>query len=152
MKVDIVTSDYIKIYYTGKFQDFTARYIINHNFTSFAIADNQKVLFILTGRAIPTGDLGRTVLFRTATEICDMLNVEEILPSLLAKDVITDRDSQTIRARHKSEGNWRAAVKLLDCLPNKHPHWFKQLLAALEESKHDRLAQLLTFKGHILYT
>ena len=28
-KVDIVTSDDIKIYYTGKFQDFTARYIIN---------------------------------------------------------------------------------------------------------------------------
>ena len=28
VKVDIVTSDYIKIYYTGKFQDFTARYII----------------------------------------------------------------------------------------------------------------------------
>ena len=28
-KVDIVTSDDIKIYYTGKFQDFTTRYIIN---------------------------------------------------------------------------------------------------------------------------
>ena len=28
LKVDIVTSDDIKIY-TGKFQDFTARYIIN---------------------------------------------------------------------------------------------------------------------------
>ena len=27
-KIDIVTSDDIKIYYTGKFQDFTARYII----------------------------------------------------------------------------------------------------------------------------
>ena len=27
--VDIVTSDDIKIYYTGKSQDFTARYIIN---------------------------------------------------------------------------------------------------------------------------
>ena len=29
VKVDIVTSDDIKIYYTGKFQDFTARYIID---------------------------------------------------------------------------------------------------------------------------
>ena len=28
-KVDIVTSDDIKIYHTGKFQDFIARYIIN---------------------------------------------------------------------------------------------------------------------------
>ena len=28
VKVDIVTSDDIKIYYTGKFQDFTAMYII----------------------------------------------------------------------------------------------------------------------------
>ena len=31
MKVDIVTSDDIKIYHTGKFQDFTARYIIKRN-------------------------------------------------------------------------------------------------------------------------
>ena len=29
VKVDIVTSDDIKIFYTWKFQDFTARYIIN---------------------------------------------------------------------------------------------------------------------------
>ena len=29
VKVDIFTSDDIKIYYTGEFQDFTARYIIN---------------------------------------------------------------------------------------------------------------------------
>ena len=28
VNVDIVISDDIKIYYTGKFQDFTARYII----------------------------------------------------------------------------------------------------------------------------
>ena len=28
-KIDIITSDDIKIYYTGNFQDFTARYIIN---------------------------------------------------------------------------------------------------------------------------
>ena len=29
VKVDIVTSDDIKIYYTGKFQGFTTRYILN---------------------------------------------------------------------------------------------------------------------------
>ena len=32
VKVDIVTSDDIKIYFTGKFQDFTARYIIKDKF------------------------------------------------------------------------------------------------------------------------
>ena len=32
VKVDIITSDDIKIYYTGKFQDFTARYIIKKFF------------------------------------------------------------------------------------------------------------------------
>ena len=31
VKIDIVTSGDIKIYYTGKFQDFTASYIINHS-------------------------------------------------------------------------------------------------------------------------
>ena len=34
VKVDIVTSDDIKNYYTGKFQDFTARYIIKLSNTS----------------------------------------------------------------------------------------------------------------------
>ena len=38
VKVDIVTSDDIKIYYTGKFQDFTARYIIkSFNFTALEL-------------------------------------------------------------------------------------------------------------------
>ena len=32
VKVDIVTSDAIKIYYTGKFMDFTGRYIMNQSF------------------------------------------------------------------------------------------------------------------------
>ena len=36
VKVDIVTSDDIKIYYTAKFLDFTAKYIIN---TSNAISN-----------------------------------------------------------------------------------------------------------------
>ena len=31
IKVDIVTSDDIKIYYTDKFQDFTPKYIIKSN-------------------------------------------------------------------------------------------------------------------------
>ena len=33
VKADIVTSNDIKIYYTGKFKDFTARYIINRILT-----------------------------------------------------------------------------------------------------------------------
>ena len=39
VKVDIVTSDDIKIYYTGKFQDFTARYVIKpyYPFSQFFI-------------------------------------------------------------------------------------------------------------------
>ena len=32
IKVDIVTSDDIKVYYTGKFQDFTARFKIPGHF------------------------------------------------------------------------------------------------------------------------
>ena len=37
VKFDIVTSDDIKIYYTWKFQDFTARYIIKYNSKLFQI-------------------------------------------------------------------------------------------------------------------
>ena len=32
IKVDIVTSDDIKIYYSGKFQDFTGRYILKKQY------------------------------------------------------------------------------------------------------------------------
>ena len=39
VKVDIVTSDDIKIYYTKKFQDFTARYIIKF-FGTLPYSDN----------------------------------------------------------------------------------------------------------------
>ena len=39
VKVDIVTSDDIKIYCTGKFQDFTARYIIKI-FNTFSPSPN----------------------------------------------------------------------------------------------------------------
>ena len=38
VKVNIVTSDDIKIHYTGKFQDFTARYIDLINKFSCAIS------------------------------------------------------------------------------------------------------------------
>ena len=38
VKADIVTSDDIKIYYTGKFQDFTARYIIKKDIFLFTAA------------------------------------------------------------------------------------------------------------------
>ena len=37
LKNDIVTSDDIKIYYTGKFQNFTARYIIKCLLSSLGI-------------------------------------------------------------------------------------------------------------------
>ena len=51
VEVDIVTSDDIKIYYTGKFQDFTGRYIIikfNISLTSevmiMAVNETHKTL------------------------------------------------------------------------------------------------------------
>ena len=47
VKVDIVTSDDIKIYYTGKFQDFTARYIINHILSQKNVESVPYVLCIL---------------------------------------------------------------------------------------------------------
>ena len=48
VKVDIVTSDDIKIYYTGKFQDFTHRYIIKaiYLFTRPGCNDICKYLFL----------------------------------------------------------------------------------------------------------
>ena len=42
VKVDIVTSDDIKIYYTGKFQDFTARYITKNLYHTVPTFNNVE--------------------------------------------------------------------------------------------------------------
>ena len=41
VKVDIVTSDDIRIYYTGKFQDFTASCIIKLVNSIFSLSNNM---------------------------------------------------------------------------------------------------------------
>ena len=46
VKVDIVTSDDIKIYYTGKCQDFTARYIINIGYIYIFFFFGERSKFI----------------------------------------------------------------------------------------------------------
>ena len=45
VKVDMVTSDDIKIYYTRKFQDFTARYIIK-SFFFFVLQTRNRALIV----------------------------------------------------------------------------------------------------------
>ena len=54
VKVDIVTSDDIKIYYTGKVQDFTARYIINCSFSldrnTLLLPGEETVQYNLIGK------------------------------------------------------------------------------------------------------
>ena len=59
-KVDIVTSDDIKIYYTGKFQDFTARYIIKLDLSPPAISPFDTTFFQVCCR--PTILAGRVTL------------------------------------------------------------------------------------------
>ena len=51
VKVDIVISNDIKIYYSGKFQDFTARYIIMFFISCFPVGYRKiavKIFFDLT--------------------------------------------------------------------------------------------------------
>ena len=43
VKVDIITSDDIKIYYTGKFQDFTARFIIDIGLSDSSPSEFNKI-------------------------------------------------------------------------------------------------------------
>ena len=46
VKVDIVTSDDINIYHAGKFQDFTAKYIINADKGEEAGYQSGKILVL----------------------------------------------------------------------------------------------------------
>ena len=43
VEIDIITSDDIKIYYTGKFQDFTSRYIINFVLPSSELSSDDRL-------------------------------------------------------------------------------------------------------------
>ena len=101
------------------------------------------MVLILTGKAIPTDDRSRTVIYEKGSIICSQMNVVEVLPSLLAKEVITERDCEKIQAKNKNEGNWEAALSLLFRLPNKQVAWFSKFIEALEESKHRDLAEKL---------
>ena len=55
MKVDIVTGDDIKIYYTGKFQDFTARCIIDMTELCFEWLQEASVFAKGTSEVIKLG-------------------------------------------------------------------------------------------------
>ena len=49
VKVDTVTGDDIKIYYTGKFQDFTARYIIKFsNSSKYDVITSAAGFYVVT--------------------------------------------------------------------------------------------------------
>ena len=63
VKIDIVTSDDIKIYYTEKFQDFTAKYIIK-------IHKKWCALF-------QTGSCGRMVLRHAPSQGGSVMNVSD---------------------------------------------------------------------------
>ena len=52
VKVNIVTRDDIKIYYTGKFQDFTARYKINTHITLNFNKFLCKVTWLCSGKTL----------------------------------------------------------------------------------------------------
>ena len=52
IKVNIVTSDDIKIYYTAKFQDFTARYIIKLHFAQLQYEINVSKNFKYNSKTV----------------------------------------------------------------------------------------------------
>ena len=62
VKVDIVTSDDIKIYYTGKFQDFTARYIINVHSYEPCCGEGDFCTSAKMYRPCAQADLGQYIL------------------------------------------------------------------------------------------
>ena len=76
VKVDIVTSDDIKIYYTGKFQDFTARYII------IIIKRQSKLVLNIVGffiykKCCPVRLLQVCLISNQTTKILDLPKVKE---------------------------------------------------------------------------
>ena len=70
-----------------------------------------------------------------------------MLPYLYSKGVISEDDKQQIQRTERSESTGRAALELLDLLPNRNEQWFRHFIASLIESGQDDLATLTMQKA-----
>ncbi|XP_053392017.1 uncharacterized protein LOC128554729, partial [Mercenaria mercenaria] len=72
-----------------------------------------------------------------------MINPCELLSHLLAKDVISDSDSENIQQEYANRGNIAAATLLLDRIHRKNRNWYILFIEALQEANMDDVAVCL---------
>ena len=104
------------------------------------ISEHEKISLILSGAAQPLNENHKALIYQCGVDICDNLNVRDILPNLVSKDIISPADSQTLEAALDVHGNFDAAFRLLLLLPNKKPDWYVCFRETLRGDKQEDLA------------
>lgn len=69
-----------------------------------------------------------------------MITPCELLPHLLAKDLIGSNDQENIQREHTNHGNFAANVMLLDRITRKHRNWYILFIEALNEANMEEVA------------
>ena len=102
-----------------------------------------KIERILKGELLPMGSDHRQTIRRSFKDIYQNLIPREILPYLLANDVITHDDYEEVKAAEKNYSTGSAAIELLTVLPNRHTDWYKHFIKALVSGSHKDLAKTI---------
>ena len=102
-----------------------------------------KVVRILKGMLLPVGCDHRQTIKRAAKDIFQSLVTKEVLPHLMARDVISQNDYEEISATERYYSTGSAALELLHILPNRRPDWYRQFMESLVDSSHGDLANTI---------
>ncbi|XP_052773443.1 antiviral innate immune response receptor RIG-I-like isoform X1 [Mya arenaria] len=85
----------------------------------------------------------RKLLELFADQIVPVVNPTEILPTLLARELITNEDVQRIRAEMYNHGRDAAAWEMLFRLQSRKENWFKEFLVSLIDHGYNDVAEKL---------
>lgn len=94
---------------------------------------HQAAVRILKQESIADTKRELRILHMVAPRLREMIVPHEIIPALKAFDLITPMDEEEIMAKERQFGNVYATDHLLQCIPKKHPDWYKRFLEAVAD-------------------
>ena len=104
---------------------------------------NTKIAKLLDGTIVHKGGRHRDRIRRNEKNICQRLNVTDILPHLYSKCVISEDEKQQIQRKERNESVIESARELLEILPNRQKQWYRLFIEALIESGQKDIADFI---------
>ena len=76
-----------------------------------------------------------------------MLDPDNILHCLVARDILSGKDAEYIRSKGRTDGRPNAVFEFLQLLPNRNVDWFGTFMEVLKENSYDDLAREIYQEG-----